>query len=87
MRVNVKVHSYVVFSDMSKQNAITVDGIVIEALPNTMFRVELDNGVEILCTIAGKLRMNYIKIMTGDKVKIEMSPYDMTKGRISFRYK
>lgn len=72
---------------MAKQEAITVDGEVIEALSNSMFKVELDNGVEILCHISGKIRMHNIRIMPGDRVKVEMSPYDLTKGRISYRYK
>ena len=72
---------------MAKQGAIEVNGIVTEALANSMFRVELENEHEILCHISGKIRMNYIRIMPGDKVKVEMSPYDLTKGRISFRYK
>lgn len=72
---------------MAKQGAIEVNGTVTEALANSMFRVELENEHEILCHISGKIRMNYIRIMPGDKVKVEMSPYDLTKGRISFRYK
>ena len=72
---------------MAKQKAIQMDGVIVECLPSTHFRVELDNGIEINCVIAGKLRMNYIKLITGDKVKIEMSPYDLTKGRIVYRYK
>ena len=72
---------------MAKQKPVETNGVVTEALPNTMFRVELDNGMNILCTLSGKLRMNYIKIMVGDKVKVEMSIYDMTKGRIAYRYK
>lgn len=72
---------------MAKQGIIEQEGEVIEALPNAMFRVELDNGLVILCHISGKMRMNYIKILPGDKVKVEMSPYDLSKGRISFRYK
>ena len=72
---------------MAKQKPVETNGVVTEALPNTMFRVELDNGMNILCTLSGKLRMNYIKIMVGDKVKVEMSVYDMNKGRISYRYK
>ena len=72
---------------MAKQKPVETNGVVTEALPNTMFRVELDNGMNILCTLSGKLRMNYIKIMVGDKVKVEMSVYDMTKGRIPYRYK
>lgn len=72
---------------MSKQSAITQDGKIIQELSNAMFRVELDNGIEIICHISGKIRMNYIRLMTGDKVKVEMSPYDLTKGRICYRYK
>lgn len=72
---------------MAKEQAITMDGVILECLPSTHFRVELDNGMEINCVIAGKLRMNYIKLIAGDKVKVEMSPYDLTKGRITFRYK
>ncbi|MBR6541058.1 MAG: translation initiation factor IF-1 [Bacteroidales bacterium] len=72
---------------MSKQAAIEKDGTIIEALSNAMFRVELDNGHVIIAHISGKMRMHYIKILPGDKVRVEMSPYDLTKGRISFRYK
>ena len=72
---------------MSKQSAITVDGTVTEALSNSMFRVELDNGHEVLCHISGKIRTNNIRIMPGDSVTVEMSPYDLTKGRISYRKK
>ena len=72
---------------MAKQVAIEQDGTIIEALSNAMFRVELENGHEIIAHISGKMRMHYIKILPGDKVKVEMSPYDLTKGRISFRYK
>ncbi len=72
---------------MSKEDVIEVEGIVSEALPNTLFKVKLENGHEILAHISGKLRMNYIKILPGDKVKIELSPYDLTKGRITWRAK
>ena len=72
---------------MPKQSAIEKDGTIIEALSNAMFRVELDNGHVIIAHISGKMRMHYIKILPEDKVKVEMSPYDLTKGRISFRYK
>ncbi len=72
---------------MPKQSAIEKDGTIIEALSNAMFRVELDNGHVIIAHISGKMRMHHIKILPGDKVKVEMSPYDLTKGRISFRYK
>lgn len=69
-----------------EKNFIEMDGTIIECLPSTRFNVELDNGMVINCVLAGKLRMNYIKLITGDKVKIEMSPYDLTKGRIVIRY-
>ncbi len=72
---------------MAKQTAIERDGTIIEALSNAMFRVELDNGHVITADISGKMRMHYIKILPGDKVKVEMTPYDLSKGRISFRYK
>lgn len=72
---------------MAKQTSIEQDGTIKEALSNAMFRVELQNGHEVICHISGKMRMNYIKILPGDKVKLEMSPYDLTKGRIVFRYK
>jgi len=72
---------------MSKQSAIEQDGVIVETLPNAMFKVELSNGHVILAHISGKMRQNYIKILLGDKVRVEMSPYDLTKGRISFRYK
>lgn len=72
---------------MAKEAAIEQDGTVIEALSNAMFRVELENGHEITAHISGKMRMHYIKILTGDKVKVAMSPYDLSKGRIEFRYK
>lgn len=72
---------------MAKEDAIEVEGLVVEALPNTMFRVELTNGHKILAGISGKLRMNYIRIVPGDKVTVEMSPYDLTRGRITWRCK
>ena len=72
---------------MAKQDAIEVDGTVVEALSNAMFRVQLENGPLIIAHISGKMRTHYIKILAGDRVKVEMSPYDLTKGRISFRYK
>ena len=72
---------------MAKQNAIEQDGTIVEALSNAMFRVELQNGHEVIAHISGKMRMHYIKILPVDKVRIEMSPYDLTKGRIVFRYK
>ena len=72
---------------MAKEDVIEVEGVVVESLPNTNFKVELENGHVILAHISGKLRMNYIKILPGDKVKVEMSPYDLTKGRITWREK
>lgn len=72
---------------MSKQANIEQDGTIVESLSNAMFRVELENGHVIVAHISGKMRMNYIKILPGDKVRVEISPYDLTKGRISFRYK
>ena len=72
---------------MSKQPLIKQDGTIVEALSNAMFKVKLQNGHEILATISGKMRMNYIRILPGDKVGVEMSPYDLTRGRIIFRYK
>ena len=72
---------------MSKQDVIEVEGRVVEALPNAMFQVELENGHRILAHISGKLRMNFIKILPGDKVTIELSPYDLTRGRITWRGK
>ena len=72
---------------MAKQSAIEQDGVIVEALSNAMFRVELENGHEITAHISGKMRMHYIKILPGDKVRVEMSPYDLSKGRIVFRYK
>jgi translation initiation factor IF-1 len=72
---------------MPKEDAIEVEGTVIEPLPNAMFRVELDNGHKVLAHISGKMRMHYIRILAGDRVKIELSPYDLTRGRITFRVK
>ena len=72
---------------MAKQASITQDGTILEALSNAMFRVELENGHIITAHISGKMRMYYIKILPGDRVKVDMSPYDLTKGRITFRYK
>ena len=69
---------------MPKQSAIEQEGVIVETLPNAMFKVELENGHVIIAHISGKMRMNYIKILPGDRVKVEMSPYDLTKGRISF---
>ena len=72
---------------MSKQDNIEIEGIVVEALPNATFQVELENGKQILAHISGKLRMNYIRILPGDKVTVELSPYDLTRGRITWRAK
>lgn len=72
---------------MSKNDAIEVDGTVVEALPNAMFRVKLENDHEVLAHISGKMRKFYIRIIPGDKVKLEMSPYDLTRGRITYRAK
>lgn len=72
---------------MAKQPSIEQDGTVVESLGNAMFRVELENGHQIVAHISGKMRMHYIKILPGDRVKVEMTPYDLSKGRISFRYK
>ena len=70
---------------MAKEDVIEVEGVVVETLPNTTFKVELENGHQILGHISGKLRMNYIKILPGDKVKVELSPYDLTRGKIKFK--
>ena len=72
---------------MAKEESIEVEGRVIEPLPNAMFRVELDNGHKILAHISGKMRMHFIRILVGDKVKLQLSPYDLTRGRITFREK
>ncbi|HEY3874315.1 MAG TPA: translation initiation factor IF-1 [Candidatus Kapabacteria bacterium] len=72
---------------MAKQGAIKVDGVIKEALPNASFLVKLENGHEILAHVSGKMRMNYIKILQGDRVTVELSPYDLSKGRITYRYK
>ena len=72
---------------MPKEEAIQVEGTVVEALPNALFRVELENGHKLLAHVAGKMRMHFIRILPGDKVTVEMSPYDLTRGRITFRMK
>ena len=71
---------------MSKQDVIEVEGKVLEALPNAMFQVELENGHVVLAHVSGKIRMNFIRILPGDKVTIELTPYDLTRGRISYRF-
>ena len=72
---------------MAKQASIEQDGTIVEALSNAMFRVQLENGHQVIAHISGKMRMHYIKILPGDRIKLEMSPYDLTKGRIVYRYK
>jgi translation initiation factor IF-1 len=72
---------------LAKEDAIEVEGVVRESLPNAMFRVDLDNGFNVLAHISGKIRRNYIKILPGDRVKVELSPYDLNKGRITYRLK
>ncbi len=74
-------------SYMSKQDVIEVEGKVLEALPNAMFQVELENGHVVLAHVSGKIRMNFIRILPGDKVTIELTPYDLTRGRITYRFK
>ena len=73
--------------NMEKEDSIEVEGTVLEPLPNAMFRVELDNGHKILAHISGKMRMHFIRILVGDKVKVQLSPYDLTRGRITYRHK
>jgi translation initiation factor IF-1 len=72
---------------MAKEDVIEMDGVVTETLPNTMFRVELENGHVVTAHISGRMRKHYIRILTGDKVKVELTPYDLTKGRITYRTK
>ncbi len=72
---------------MAKDDVIEVEGTILETLPNAMFKVELENGHEILAHVSGKIRMNYIRILPGDRVTVEMSPYDLSKGRITYRFK
>ncbi len=72
---------------MAKEDAIEVEGEILEALPNAQFKVKLENGLEILAHVSGKIRMHYIRILPGDKVKVQISPYDLSKGRITYRYK
>jgi translation initiation factor IF-1 len=72
---------------MAKQEPIKIDGVITETLPNATFKVKLDNGHEILAHISGKMRMNFIKILVGDRVTVEVSPYDLSRGRITYRYK
>ncbi|EAD6722441.1 translation initiation factor IF-1 [Listeria monocytogenes] len=72
---------------MAKKDVIEVEGVVQETLPNAMFNVELENGHKVLATVSGKIRMHYIRILPGDKVTVELSPYDLTRGRITYRFK
>jgi translation initiation factor IF-1 len=72
---------------LAKQDGITVEGVVIEALPNANFKVRLDNGAEVLAHISGKMRQNHIRILPDDRVQLDVSPYDLTRGRITYRYK
>jgi translation initiation factor IF-1 len=72
---------------VTKEDAIEVEGTVVEPLPNAMFRVELDNGHRVLAHVSGKMRMNFIRILPGDRVKVELSPYDLSRGRITYRFK
>lgn len=72
---------------MAKSDAVEMEGVIADTLPNTMFRVELENGHTVTAHISGKMRKNYIRILTGDKVKVELTPYDLSKGRITYRYR
>jgi translation initiation factor IF-1 len=85
--LNISTYLCAPKNNMAKQALIKQDGTILEALSNAMFRVKLENGPEILATISGKMRMHYIRILPGDKVGVEMSPYDLSRGRIIFRYK
>ena len=72
---------------MAKEESIEIEGVILDALPNALFKVKLENGLEVLAHVSGKIRMHYIRILPGDKVKVQISPYDITKGRITYRYK
>jgi len=72
---------------LAKEEAIELDGVILEALPNASFKVKLENNLEILAHVSGKMRMNFIKILPGDRVRVQLSPYDLTKGRITYRFK
>ena len=90
MRYNILVKNTLLIKEecrLAKEDVIEVEGTVVETLPNTTFKVELSNGHQVLAHISGKLRMNYIKILPGDKVKLELSPYDLNRGRITWRAK
>ena len=83
----IRVVEYSIAVVLKKEDAIELEGTVKEPLPNAMFKVELENGHSVLCNISGKIRMNYIRILPGDRVVVELSPYDLTRGRITYRYK
>ncbi len=72
---------------MAKEESIEIEGVILDALPNALFKVKLENGLEVLAHVSGKIRMHYIRILPGDKVKVQISPYDISKGRITYRYK
>ena len=72
---------------MAKEESIEIEGVILDELPNALFKVKLENGLEVLAHVSGKIRMHYIRILPGDKVKVQISPYDITKGRITYRYK
>lgn len=72
---------------MAKEEAIEIEGVIVDALPNAQFKVKLENGLEVLAHVSGKIRMHYIRILPGDRVKVQISPYDISKGRITYRYK
>ncbi|MDP8305739.1 MAG: translation initiation factor IF-1 [Candidatus Chlorobium antarcticum] len=72
---------------MAKEESIEIEGVILEALPNAQFKVEFENGLVVLAHVSGKIRMHYIRILPGDKVKVQISPYDISKGRITYRYK
>ncbi len=75
------------YTTLPKEEAIELDGVILEALPNASFKVKLENNLEILAHVSGKMRMNFIKILPGDRVRVQVSPYDLTKGRITYRFK
>lgn len=87
MRITDRLIEKLEVISLAKEEVLELEGTVVETLPNAMFKVELENGHQILAHISGKLRMNFIKILPGDRVKIEMSPYDLTRGRITWRSK
>jgi translation initiation factor IF-1 len=73
--------------NLAKEESIEIEGVILDALPNALFKVKLENGLEVLAHVSGKIRMHYIRILAGDKVKVQISPYDISKGRITYRYK